>query len=71
MGYANSRHRLAQDRHQRHERRRGYIGFVLYLVVYQAADTVGGLQEAVAPHRLVLRQHTVSDCQLLWHAGGQ
>ena len=49
MGYANSRHRLAQDRYQRHERRRGHIGLVLYLVVYQAADTVEGLQEETAP----------------------
>jgi len=71
MGYANSRHRLAQDRRQRHGRRRGRIGLVLRLVVCQAADAVGGMQEAAAPHRLVPSQHTVSDCQRLWHAGGQ
>ena len=47
------------------------LGLVLYLVVCHAADTVGGMQEAVAPHRLVLRQHDVSVCQLLWHARGQ
>jgi hypothetical protein len=62
MGYANSRHRLAQDRYQRHERRRGHIGLVLYLVVCQAADTVGSMREEAAPHGLVLRQLAVSDC---------
>jgi hypothetical protein len=71
MGYANSHHRLTQDRHQRHGRRRGRIGLVFYLVVCQASDAVGGMQEAATPHRFVLRSPAVSDCQLLWHAGGQ
>jgi len=71
MGYANSRHRLAQDRRQHHGQRRGCIGLVLHLAVCHVADAVGGMQEAAAPHRPVLRQHTVSDWQLLWHAGGQ
>ena len=62
MGYANSRQRLTQDRRQRHARRRGGIGLVLRLVVCQTEDAVGGLPEAAAPHRLVFRQHTVSDC---------
>jgi hypothetical protein len=71
MGYANSRHRLAPDRRQRHGRRSGHIGLVLCPVVCQAADAVGGMQEETALHRLVLRQHAVSDWQRPWHARGQ
>ena len=55
MGYVNSRHRLAQDRRQRHGRRGGRLGLMLHIAIYHTTDAVGGVQEEAAPHRLVLR----------------
>jgi hypothetical protein len=47
------------------------FGLVFHLAVCHATDAAGGMQEEAAPHRLVPGHHTVSDWQLLWHAGGQ
>lgn len=65
MGYANSRHSLAQDTSQRYKRRGDRTALVLHLAVRHVADAVGSSEDDTVLHSLILRQPVIPGCQLV------
>ena len=62
MGYANSRHSLAQDTSQRYERRGDRTALMLHLAVCHVADAVGSREDDTVLHSLILRQPVSPGC---------
>jgi hypothetical protein len=65
MGYANSRHSLAQDTYQRYERRGDRTALVLHLAVCHVADAVGSSEDDTVLHSLLPRQPVSPGCQVV------
>ena len=65
MGYANSRHSLAQDTYQRYEQCGDRTFPVLHLAVCHVADAMGSSAEEAVLHSLVPRLSVIPGCQLV------